>query len=90
MMVFFTRDWCTPCQVMKPWLEEISAEHPELSVARVNLDRSDNQALGRFFRISAVPVLVFVDRQGEILARQEGTRSKKQMLRTLEELAWIE
>jgi thiol-disulfide isomerase/thioredoxin len=90
MMVFFTRDWCTPCQVMKPWLEEIRAEHPEVAVAQVNLDRGGNEPLGRFFQISAVPVLVFVDKDGTIRERQEGTRSKKQMLGTLEKLTWLE
>lgn len=88
MMIVFSRDYCTPCRVMKPWIEEIARENTALDVVSVNIDRRKHEHLGRFFQVDAVPTLVFADADGRVSARREGLATKKQMTETLRRLGW--
>lgn len=91
MMIVFSRDYCTPCQVMKPWVDEIAKDHnTKLDVTIVNVDRKRYEHMGDFFKVSAVPMLVFVDSQGAIKERSLGLTAKKQMASTLRGLGWID
>ncbi|MDZ7899277.1 MAG: thioredoxin domain-containing protein [Arcicella sp.] len=56
VLVDFYADWCGPCKLMKPYLEEISKEMADkVVVIRINAD--DNQALCKELKIDALPVL---------------------------------
>lgn len=56
VLVDFYADWCGPCRLMKPYLEEISKEMADkVVVIRINAD--DNQALCKELNIDALPVL---------------------------------
>lgn len=88
LMVVFTRDYCTPCQVMKPWIGELAAQHPDVDVVTVNLDRKSNEHLGHYFQVSAVPQIVFVDGDGDIEKRFESLTGKERLARAFLELGW--
>ena len=88
MLIVFSRDYCTPCRVMKPWVEEIARENTRIDVVSVNIDRRQYEHLGRFFQVSAVPTLVYADADGRVSARREGLATKKQMIETLRRLGW--
>lgn len=56
VLIDFYADWCGPCKLMKPYLEEISKEMSDkVQVIRINAD--DNQALCKELKIDALPVL---------------------------------
>ncbi|MES1218588.1 MAG: thioredoxin domain-containing protein [Bacteroidota bacterium] len=56
VLVDFYADWCEPCKLMKPYLEEISKDmSSKVTVIRINTD--DNQALSKELKIDALPVL---------------------------------
>lgn len=90
VMIDFTRDYCLPCQVMAPWVDELRTEYAaSVDVVEVNIDRRDNERFALFFSIKSVPTQVFVDASGHIEARHEGVASKKEMNATLSRLGWI-
>jgi thioredoxin len=70
VLVDFYADWCGPCKVMAPILDDIARERTgELLVAKLDTDR--NPELARRFGIQGIPTLILF-REGEPAARQTG------------------
>lgn len=69
VLVDFYADWCGPCKMLAPVLEEVSANYPEVTFVKVNVDEEED--LARKFRIQVIPTLVFV-KNGEVLKTTTG------------------
>ncbi len=52
-VIDFYADWCGPCRMLAPALEQIADEHPEIKVGKVNVDEA--HALAARFAISSIP-----------------------------------
>ena len=52
-VVDFYADWCGPCRMLAPALEQIASEHPEIKVGKVNVDEA--HALAARFNVSSIP-----------------------------------
>ena len=52
-VVDFYADWCGPCKMLAPALEQLADEHPEMKVGKVNVD--EHPALAARFGISSIP-----------------------------------
>ncbi len=73
VLVDFYADWCGPCRVLAPALEEVARETPDARVVKVNVD--DSPMLAARYGISSIPsLMVFND--GEIIARHVGLAGK--------------
>ena len=72
----FYADWCGPCQMMKPTMEEFEKAHPEVKVRRVNID--DEEELAEKYGVSSIPCLVFL-KDGEEVAREVGVMPLKKL-----------
>ncbi|HBX77451.1 MAG TPA: thioredoxin [Acidimicrobiaceae bacterium] len=81
VLVDFWAEWCTPCKMISPVLEEISAENGDkIRIAKVNVD--ENPGLARQFDVMSIPtMLVFKD--GQIDAKIVGAKGKAQLLQDL-------
>ena len=77
VLLDFWADWCGPCQKLLPVIDEIAAEHPELKVAKVNVDQQ--RELAKQHKVFSIPTLV-VYKNGEITARATGVRSQSEIL----------
>lgn len=55
VLVDFWATWCAPCKMMGPVIEELAQRHPEIKVAKVNVDESPELAAA--YRIAAIPAL---------------------------------
>lgn len=83
VVVDFWAEWCGPCKMIAPALEEIASEHAgRLQVAKLNVD--DNPESARRFDVMSIPTLL-VFRDGEPVKRLVGAKGKGQLLQDLSE-----
>ncbi len=82
VLVDFWAEWCVPCHMVSPVVEEIGRDKGEaLRVAKLNID--DNPEVTRRYGIMSIPTLMlFVG--GEERARLVGARGKDALLRDLD------
>ena len=76
-LIDFYADWCGPCRMVMPIVEEIASEREDILVAKVNVD--DNPSLAKEFGVFSIPTLV-VMKDGEIIKRSSGAKSKDKIL----------
>lgn len=76
VLVDFYAEWCMPCRMLSPILEELSEEIDELKVVKVDTD--ENQELAERFGIMSIPTLVFV-KDGKIVDTLVGMRPKEDL-----------
>jgi thioredoxin 1 len=84
MIVDFWAEWCGPCKLIAPLLDEIAREKAgALKIAKVNVD--DNQSLSFKYNIRAIPALLFF-KNGQLRDQVIGVTSKKDLLSRVEAL----
>jgi thioredoxin len=84
VIVDFWAEWCGPCKMIAPLLDEIAKEKGEsVKVAKVNVD--DNQSLSSKYNIRAIPSLLFF-KNGQLRDQVTGMTSKKDLLGRIEAL----
>ena len=77
LLLDFYADWCGPCRMVSPIIEEIANEHPELAVGKVNVDNEPE--LAREFSVFSIPTLVAI-KDGRIVGKAVGARPKADIL----------
>jgi thioredoxin 1 len=83
VIVDFWAEWCGPCKMIAPILEEIASEqHGRLTVAKLNID--DNPDAARRFDVMSIPTLI-VFKDGEPKKKIIGAKGKGQLLEELSE-----
>jgi thioredoxin len=84
VLVDFWAQWCPPCHMLSPVLEEIAVElSDKLIIAKVNVD--ENQVIAQRYGILAMPTLS-VFRNGEVISQVVGARPKRRLLADLNAL----
>ena len=56
VLVDFYADWCGPCKMMSPVIDEIADENSNVKVGKVNVD--DNQELAMKYNIMSIPTIM--------------------------------
>ena len=82
VLVDFWAEWCVPCHMVSPVVEEIGRDKGDsLEVAKLNID--DNPEVTRRYGVMSIPTLMLF-KGGEEIARVVGARGKDALLREID------
>jgi len=82
VLVDFWAEWCVPCHMVSPVVEEIGREKADrLRVAKLNID--ENPEMTRRYGVMSIPTLMLF-KGGEEAARLVGARGKDAVLREID------
>ena len=82
VLVDFWAEWCGPCKMIAPILEEIAAEQENIKIAKVNVD--DSPDLARRYEIMSIPALIVFE-NGEPAKKLIGAKPKGALLEEIGE-----
>lgn len=80
VLIDFFANWCGPCRMVGPIVEEIASEHPEFKVCKINVDEEPD--LANAFKVMSIPAL-FVVENGKIVDKSVGAMPKQAILSML-------
>ncbi|MGI6766011.1 MAG: thioredoxin [Lentihominibacter sp.] len=80
VLVDFYADWCGPCRMVSPIVEDIANERTDISVGKLNVDESS--AIAAQYNVMSIPTLI-VFKGGKESARLVGYRPKDAILAEL-------
>ncbi len=80
VLLDFWAEWCGPCRMVGPLLEEIARERSDIKVAKINVD--EQPELAARFSITSIPTLMVV-KNGKIVQQAVGARPKADILSLL-------
>ena len=81
VLVVFWAEWCGPCKMLAPVLDEVEAEVEEVQVVKVNIEESPEAPVT--YAVRGIPAL-FLFKNGEIVAQKAGAMPKSELV------AWID
>ncbi|HVU26570.1 MAG TPA: thioredoxin [Verrucomicrobiae bacterium] len=85
VLVDFWAEWCGPCKMIAPLLDELADEYDgRVKIGKVNSD--ENQALAAEYGIRAIPTLLLFNK-GQITDQIVGARSKRDLKTSLDRVA---
>lgn len=78
VLVDFYADWCAPCKLQTPILQEVSTEmNDKIRIIKIDVDR--NQSIASRFRIRGVPTLMLFNK-GQAVWSQSGVARKQELI----------
>lgn len=77
VLLDFYADWCGPCKMIAPILEQIAEEREDIKVGKINVDNDLQLAMD--FKVTSIPLLV-VMRDGQVVAQSLGAVPKQKIL----------
>ena len=81
VLIDFYTDWCEPCKILSPIIEEIALENPNIKVVRINVD--NELTVSMKYQIMSIPTMVVI-KDGEETNRLIGVVSKEKILNILD------
>ncbi len=82
VVVDFWAEWCGPCKMIAPILDEIASENAGITIAKLNID--DNLDVTRRFDVMSIPTLI-VFKDGQAVKRLVGAKPKGALVQELAE-----
>lgn len=78
LLVDFWAEWCGPCKMVAPILDEIASEKPDwVTIAKLNVD--DSPEIARRFGVMSIPTMILF-KDGEEVLRLVGAKGKGQLI----------
>lgn len=80
VLLDFYADWCGPCRMVSPIVEEIAKENPQYLVGKINVD--EEPELAQKFNVVSIPTLAVI-KNGKVVRQSAGARPKADILAML-------
>ena len=80
VLVDFNATWCGPCRMLKPTLDELAAERPDVSVVGIDVD--ENMDLAEEYGVFSIPCVVLI-KDGVEADRSVGLVPKESLVKML-------
>ena len=85
VLVDFWAEWCGPCKMIAPLLDELADEYDgKVKIGKVNID--EQQALAAKYGIRAIPTLLLINK-GEVTEQMVGAKSKRDLKASFDRVA---
>lgn len=81
VLLDFYADWCGPCRMVSPIVEEIAEQNPQYLIGKINVDQEPE--LAQKFHVLSIPTLVVL-KDGNIISQSAGARPKADILAMLQ------
>ena len=81
VLIDFYANWCGPCKMLSPIIDEIADEREDIIVGKINVDSEPE--LAEKFGVFSIPTLVIL-KDGNVIHQSAGARPKAQILSLLE------
>lgn len=82
-IITFSADWCVPCQMLTPILNELDKKYHDLEIYKVNVEEAQSTSV--MYGITSVPTIIFF-KDGEEVERKIGLESLENLSKIVEEL----
>ena len=76
VLVDFYADWCGPCKMMAPVVEELAGEEPDVKVCKINID--DEMTIAQRYGVMSIPTFIAF-KNGEVAGKQVGAMPKSKL-----------
>jgi thioredoxin 1 len=84
VLIDFYADWCGPCKMMSPIIDEIAEEvGDKIKVGKINVD--ENQELAMEYEVMSIPTIIILQ-NGEVKNSFVGVRKKEEIISCLEKM----
>ena len=77
VLIDFYADWCGPCKMLSPIVDQVAEENEDIKVVKVNVD--DAQDLAMKYQVMSIPTLVVI-KEGKEINRSVGLIDKNQVV----------
>ena len=77
VLIDFYADWCGPCKMLSPTVDEVASENDDIKVVKINVDESQEVAIK--YQIMSIPTLVVI-KNGKEVNRSVGVIDKEEIL----------
>ena len=85
VLVDFWAEWCGPCKMIGPILDELAEEYSgRINIGKINID--DQQSLAAEYGVRAIPTLLLFQ-NGEVAEQMVGLRSKRDLKASMDRVA---
>ncbi|MGF7017886.1 thioredoxin 1 [Lachnospiraceae bacterium PF1-21] len=82
VLIDFWAEWCGPCRMLSPVIEELADEVTDAKIAKINIDKENELAVQ--FGVMSIPTLVVV-KNGKAVSQAVGVQPKQKILQLLQE-----
>ena len=83
VLLDFYADWCGPCRMVAPIVDEIAQENPQYLVGKINVD--EEPELAQAFGVMSIPMLAVI-KDGKLVNQAVGARPKDSILDMLKNI----
>lgn len=81
-LLHFTAEWCQPCKMMKPIIDQVINENPSIEYVAIDIDANPETAID--YGVMSVPSFINLDDNDNVVQRAVGAMSKAEFVKRLQ------